>query len=98
MDEYTRERTEEIRRGEQARALLEDPLLAEAFAVLEQSYIEGWRSTPVMAAQAREHIWAHLKALEQVRAHLTSVLKSGQMSRQQLEELTGKVVHNSQPF
>jgi hypothetical protein len=86
-----RKRTEEIRRGEQARALLEDALLTESFAALEQQYVQAWRDqTAVPDAAARELIWQHLQALRNVRGHLESVLVTGQMARQQLAELTGR--------
>jgi hypothetical protein len=90
MNQDEQARRAEIARAERARALLNDPLLIEAFATLEQDYIDGWTRTGVDQSEGREAIWRHLQALRQVRAHLESAVQTGRMARHQLAQLTGR--------
>jgi len=77
-------RDQESRRGEQARRLLDDPLLQEAFATVETNLRDAWSATADDAAAERERLWLMLKLLGRVRAHLTSVLETGQLADGQL--------------
>jgi hypothetical protein len=56
----------------QAHALMSNPATGQAFDELEADYIRRWRNTAPEAVQQREHWYASLKAVETVRARLTS--------------------------
>src|SRR3546814_10799433 len=74
------DRTEsEIHRGEQAARLLNEPLMIEAFATIEQELTEQWQNSPARDAEGREKLWLSLKLLHRVRGHLTNVLETGQI-------------------
>jgi len=45
---------EAIARGHRAEALLDDPLLVEAFDTLEKTYQAAWRDTKVAETEKRE--------------------------------------------
>lgn len=77
-------REQESRRGEQARRLLEEPLLQEAFATVESSLRDAWTATSDEAAAERERLWLMLKLLGRVRAHLTDAMETGKLSDRQL--------------
>jgi len=77
-----------IARSERARAIIEDPLLVEAFDRLEAVYIDGWRVTQSDDTAGREALWHRIKALSMLRADLASVLQDGTVARYQLAELT----------
>lgn len=77
-------REQESRRGEQAKRLLDDPLLQEAFATVEASLRDAWTATADEAAAERERLWLMLKLLGRVWAHLTSVLETGRLADGQL--------------
>jgi hypothetical protein len=75
------------RRGEQARRLLEDPLLQEAFAAVDGALREGWVATAGDATDERERLWLMLKLLGRVRAHMIEVLQTGKLADGQLAEI-----------
>ena len=74
----------ESRRGEQAKRLLDDPLLQEAFAAVDQALRDAWSSTADDATDERERLWLMLKLLGRVRAHLSRVLETGKLADRQL--------------
>lgn len=65
-------------RAARAKALLEDPLLKEAFDVLENAQVGVFTSDMCNAEQIME---AHrmVRALRLLRDHLTSVIENGKM-------------------
>ena len=79
---------QESRRGEQARRLLEDPLLQEAFTTVEATLHVTWSTTSDHATDERERIWLMLKLLRCVRARLSEVLETGRLADTQLAEAT----------
>jgi len=74
---------EEMERGRQAQDLLEHPLLMEAFETIRESYVKGWETSSARDVEGREKIWTYLKQLDQLKAHLTTVLQTGSMAREQ---------------
>lgn len=74
----------EQRRGEQARRLLEDPLMVEAFAAVEGSLRRQWEASGDGDAAARERLWLMLKLLRRVQGLLTEALETGRLAEAQL--------------
>jgi hypothetical protein len=79
---------EERRRGEQARRLLDDPLLKEAFQNVETALREAWAATADDAAAERERLWLMLKLLGRVRGDLMEVLETGRLAERQLAAIS----------
>jgi hypothetical protein len=77
-------------RGAQAKALIDNELLAEAFARLDADYIAAWRATPARDTDARERLWQATQIVGKVRDHLTSVLNNGKLAQRQLDELAAR--------
>jgi len=77
---------QESRRGEQARRLLEEPLLQEAFATVEAALREAWIATQDDATAERERLWLMLKLLGRVRTYLVDALQTGKLADGQLAE------------
>lgn len=77
---------QESRRGEQARLLLEDPLLQEAFATVDSALREAWAATANDATVERERYWLMLKLLDRLRAHMADVMQTGKLAERQLAE------------
>ena len=73
-------------REEQAKRLLNDPLVVEAFAELEQNLKNTWEFSSVGDTEAREQVWLSLRLLERVRLHLTSIVETGEMAKIQKEQ------------
>lgn len=77
-------------RGAKAKALLEDPLLVEAFAELDAQYMTAWRATHALDTQAREKLHLAVNVLAKVKDHLTAVAASGSLAKKELEQLTAE--------
>jgi len=75
---------QESRRGEQARRLLDDPLLQEAFGSVDGALRNAWVATDEDATPERERLWLMLKLLGRVRSHLVQVLETGKLADAQL--------------
>lgn len=70
-------------RGEQARSLLADPLLEEAFATIEANLRDTWAATADDAVAERERLWLMLKLLGRLRGHLTEIVETGRLAERQ---------------
>lgn len=87
------DRTEtDILRGERARQLLEEPLIVEAFALIEREYQQAWQDSPARDVEARELLYLSLKNLAKVKGHLTQVLESGQIAKATLAQRAGRTL------
>lgn len=75
----------DVRRGLEAKALLENPLLVDTFAYLRQAYIDAW--TACKTPEMREASWYLLKGLDRVEGHLQTVLADGMLAHRDIEEL-----------
>lgn len=64
-------------RGAKAAALLENPLLTEAFDELEAAYVAAWKDSPAGDRDARERAWTAVRIIIGVRAHLEKVVTNG---------------------
>jgi|TARA_R110002051_G_scaffold21459_2_gene56971 hypothetical protein len=73
-------------REEQAKRLLNEPLLVEAFTELKTSLKNTWEFSSVGDIEAREQVWLSLRLLERIRLHLTSIVETGEMARIQKEQ------------
>ena len=74
-------------RAQQAKALLEDPLLKEAFTTLERSYIDEWRSTDPADMDRRERLFLAVNQVERVKSNLAAVISDGTLAAKELERL-----------
>lgn len=74
----------ESRRGEQARCLLDDPLLREAFAAIEDGLQSAWRATEEVDTAGRERLWLMLRLLSRLRGHLSEVIETGRLANAQM--------------
>ena len=76
-----------ISRAQQARDLLENELLLEAYAQIDQELINAWRLTPSRDTDARERIWHAVQANGKHKDYLQSVANSGKIAQKELEQL-----------
>jgi len=79
---------EEIRRAERARQLLEEPLLKEAFSILEDAFLNGIQTSAVKDCELREKICQMLISLRTLKQHLISTMETGKFAEQQLKQQT----------
>lgn len=83
---------EQIRRGEAAKRLLEDPILIESLETLERTYLESWRRTESKDVEGRERLWIALQVAEEFVRNLRAVADSGELAHAQVERIKGKKV------
>lgn len=76
-----------VARATRAQELLDNGLLSEAFATLEQGYISAWRATTIDDVAAREKLFLAINIVGKVRDHLTSAIADGKLAEAQLKEL-----------
>ncbi len=77
-------------RGVNARQLLENPLLMEAFAETRAEYLAAWEKTPVRDHEGREQIWLMVRTLDKVKGHLQTVMDGGQLAEHELTQLEAR--------
>lgn len=75
---------DEVRRGERARRLLEDPLLVEAFDAVEAGIRSAWAGTGEAEERERERLWLMLRLLGRVRGHIVGAMETGRLAERQL--------------
>lgn len=75
---------QEVRRGDQAIAVIESPIFIEAFDVVEKELTQKWQDSRTEDTEAREKIWISIKMLERVKLQLVSVATTGLMAKQSL--------------
>ena len=73
-------RREEQNRGERAKALMRDPLIVEAFEVLEDKYISAWKDSS-SSQDERETLFQMYQALMVVQGHLSEVIETGDFAK-----------------
>jgi hypothetical protein len=70
-----------------AQELLDDELLSESFATLEENYTSAWRATVIDDVAGREKLFLAINIVGKVRDHLNAVLANGKLAQAELKEL-----------
>ena len=74
-------------RGTRAKLLLEDELLVEAFTAIRADYIEKLLATNTQQAEAREKLYMGVRILDEVKAHLETIVTNGTVAIGDLKNL-----------
>ena len=74
-----------IRRAREAEALLENPLLQEAFEKLEGAYTQAFLNTNYDDAEGRERCFRMTHAVQQVRSQLQEVVTNGKLQTSRVQ-------------
>jgi hypothetical protein len=69
----------EFRRGEDARRILEEPLLVEAFSTVEDAILARLKVIDVSARDAQRDLIVMLQLLGKLKQHLEQVMVTGRM-------------------
>jgi hypothetical protein len=78
---------DEIQRGLQAQALLENQYLRDALNALDQQYHAAWRNAKTV--EAREDCHRYVCLIEKLVADLQSTATTGKLKEARLKELEG---------
>ena len=71
---------EEIRRGEEAQRLLDEPILKEAFEAIELTFIDKLKRIDVGATEAQRDLIVSLQLLNKVKKYIEDVATTGKMA------------------
>ena len=74
-------------RAVRAQELLDDELLSEGFAALEENYTVAWRATMIDDVGGREKLFLAINIVGKVRDHLAAVIANGKLAQAELKEL-----------
>lgn len=77
---------EEVRQGERARAILEDPIVVEAFAELETRCLNDWRSSAAGDIAQRERMFLTIGVIQALREDFSSLITTGRLARRSLAD------------
>ena len=78
--------TDHISRGEAARRILEDPIVIEAFEVIERDTLEAFFACPTRDDEGRRHIQTTLRLARQFRGVLLGAIERGRLEAHELRE------------
>ena len=81
-----RKKGEELRRADDARRLLDNPLFKEAFKTIREELIKHLLNTRVAEELERDRLYITIKALDLVEQHIQSVLETGKLAEKEQEE------------
>ena len=81
---------QENHRGNQAKELLENPLLSEAFDTVELEIKRAWEDSPARDIEGREKLYQMLLLNRKVKRHIESVVQTGEMARRTLADMIRK--------
>lgn len=77
---------EELERGHEARRLLAEPLLIEAFAAIEATILSEIRRVDVGAAEKQRDLIVTMQLLAKVRTYIENVALTGRMAEEKKAE------------
>lgn len=77
----------EALKAEQARAILDSPVFAEAFAALEKAYLDAMLATPINDDKSREKLFLAMRTLPAIRKNLETMLMHGSVAVKQLANI-----------
>ncbi|SVC54396.1 uncharacterized protein METZ01_LOCUS307250 [marine metagenome] len=81
-----RKKGEELRRADDAKRLLDNPLFKEAFATIREELIKHLLNTRVAEELERDRLYITIKALDLVQQHIQSVLETGKLAENEQEK------------
>lgn len=67
-------------RADHAARILEDPLVKEAFEMIERQILDQWEGCPVRDVEAREYLWRFLKCSRKFKDVFVGAIQSGQLA------------------
>ena len=81
-----RKKGEELRRADEAKRLLDNPLFKEAFSTIREELIKHLLNTRVAEELERDRLYITIKALDLVEQHIQSVLETGKLAENEQEK------------
>ena len=77
---------ETIHRANKARQILEEPLLIEAFSIMEKDVIEMFVSCPERDKEGLQLLQQHIRNVRKLRNILLGIIENGKMAEHQIRQ------------
>lgn len=77
--------SEELRRGEQARQLLQNEMYVDAVAQVKQAIIDKWMQAPLRDHEGHHELKLMLKLLGDLTGYIQATMETGKMAQIQVE-------------
>lgn len=81
---------EEIRRGEEAARLMNEPMLKAGFDLVEKGLIEAMRRVAMGDKDTQHELVLSLQILHRVKGHMVEAMETGKLARIQKETMAEK--------
>lgn len=78
--------SDELRRGEQARQLLQNELYVDAVTQVKQAIIDKWQQAPLRDREGHHELKLMLKLLGDLTGYIQTTMETGKMAQIQLEQ------------
>lgn len=76
---------EELRRGDQARQVIENEIYAESWQSVRDGIISAWENAPIRDKEGQNELKLMLKLLNDVRANIETTMQTGKMAKIMIE-------------
>ena len=76
---------QELRRGEQARQVIENEIYAESWQAVRDGIIHAWENAPIRDKEGQNELKLMLKLLTDVRRNIETTMNTGKMAKTQIE-------------
>ena len=83
---------EEIRKGQEAERLLNEPLMKAAFMGIESGLVENMKRVPIGDTKTQHELILSLQLLSQLKSHFLTIMQTGKMARIQKESMAKRVM------
>ena len=72
---------EQMARGDRAKVLLEDPMIATALADMRATLRTAWESSPARDVEGREELYRYMRTIENFESCLRRHMETGEIAR-----------------
>jgi hypothetical protein len=77
---------QELQRAEQARQVMETPLVRETLELMEREIVEAWIACPARDTEGRDWLWRQIVSTRKFKDTLRGVMESGKLAQARLKE------------
>ena len=89
---------ETIHRANKARQILEEPLLIEAFSIMERDVVEMFVSCPERDREGLQLLQQHIRNVRKLRNILLGIIENGKMAEHQIRQKESLKDRITSPF
>ena len=85
IDEY--KLNSQVNRGEQSKRIMQNPLVIDAFDVVEKTILDAWKESPADDEKGRYHAYLMYRLLKNLRQQFEIAIATGNVARKELLQI-----------